>query len=425
MDKHFVLISKGGIKEFPGNKPVYIGETEGSDIRIANHSEYEDEIVAKIEPNGYGNGWHLVSIPPHIQISVNGIPVHRVVYLEDGDVIETLGERWKFSVREGTKEGVTVYHVKRTGFALWMVCIAIIVLGAVVGGLVYSSQRDNISGSMRKEIEASLYTTRVDSLQLVRGDSIVESYAYASEPIGTAFLTTDSLIVTARHCINPWLNTVLPADYGKIDQISDWPVQKALFAETSNQLEGTNDWRIIAYLTLTDEEGREIMMTSDDFRINTEFDDIVELGTYDNPLYWRSIAHRYTRRDMMLGDVAAARTDMAGTIPLADESEIRTLLAESGVKLTFFGHPEAGVTGNRLECKTDELRLPLSELPELPGRVFLLAHEGALAPGFSGGPVIVRDGMGFKAVGVVSVTDDRNGYRSYSVPTSEITLLQK
>lgn len=76
-----------------------------------------------------------------------------------------------------------------------------------------------------------------------------------------------------------------------------------------------------------------------------------------------------------------------------------------------------------LDFKSDELRLPMEEMAECPWRIFMIAHEGGLTPGFSGGPVIVRNGSGFKAVGVVSVVDAQNSNRSYSVPISELELI--
>lgn len=424
MEKHFSLTGKNSVFRFPADRTVLIGEVEGCDVKLPNYSEYEDSIVAKIVRNRDGEGWHLVRTDHDADLKVNGSTVNRVVYLQDGDLIDAGGHHFKFRIEEGEKKEPSVYNIGTSGRALWLVGSLVIILAVLFGGYVYFEKSATLTDSQKTEIENSLLTTRVDSLQLLHGDSIVDNYVYASGPVGTAFLTRDSLIVTARHCIEPWLNTVLPEDYGTLPSVTDWPVAAALKAETANQLSGAEDWKIVSYITLTDEEGNSFTLNSEDFRVNRNFDDLIELGSYDAPMYWRSISHRYTRSDMMLGDVAAARFDRGGSIVLANGDDIRRLLDKKGVKLSFFGHPEAAVTGNRLEYKTDELRLKLSELPDLPGRLFLLAHEGALSPGFSGGPVLVRDGMGYKAVGVVSVTDDRNGYRSYSVPTSELETLK-
>ena len=425
MDRHFTITYKGSILSFPGKSTTAIGQTQGCDVRLPNNSQYEDVVFAKISPNKEGDGWHIVKVSTYYPIAVNGNELNRVHYLKDGDNIEVQGQHLRFNIREGEQSAPSITHIHKAGKAVWGIIAAICVILAFVGYQLYDNQRERITDAMKAEITASIFTTRVDSLQLVYRDSVVDTYAYASSPVGTAFLTTDSLIVTARHCIQPWLNMVLPHKYANLPTMTEWPIEKALFAETENQLSGDDEWRIVSFLTLTDEDGNSLGISSDKFNINIDSDDIVELGSYDEPKYWRSISHRYARRDMMLGDIAVAKSDKEGSIAVANKPELQKLLSHRGVKLTFVGHPESSVNGSLLDFKSDELRLPLEEMSESPGRIFMLAHEGGLTPGFSGGPVIVRDGSGFKAVGVVSVVDAQNGNRSYSVPTSEIELIEK
>lgn len=423
MDRHITITYRGNILAFPGNSSVAMGQTPGCEVRLPNHTQYEDVIFAKISPNKGSEGWHLVKTSRYYPIAVNGNELNRVHYLQDGDSIEIQGLHLRFNIKEGEQTAPSVMHIHRTGKAVWGIITAILAILAIVGYQLYDNQRELISDTMKAEIASSIFTTRVDSLQLIYRDSIVDTYIYASSPVGTAFLTTDSTIVTARHCIQPWLNMVLPHEYANLPQMSEWPIEKALFVETENQLSGENNWSIVSFMTLTDEDGNAESMSSDKFVMNHDSDDIVELGSYDEPKYWRSISHRYNRRDMMLGDIAVAKANKAGNITVANKSELQKLLNNRGVKLTFAGHPESSVNGSLLDFKSDELRLPLEEMPECHDRIFMIAHEGGLTPGFSGGPVIVRDGSGFKAVGVVSVVDERNDNRSYSVPTSEIELL--
>lgn len=425
MDRHFTITYKGSILSFPGKSTAVIGQTQGCDVHLPNNSQYEDVVFAKISPNKESDGWHIVKVSTFYPIVINGNELNRVHYLKEGDNIEIQGQNLRFNIKEGEQSAPSITHIHKTGKAIWGIIVAICVILAFVGYHLYDNQRERITDTMSAEIMASIFTTRVDSLQLVYRDSVVDRYSYASSPVGTAFLTTDSLIVTARHCIQPWLNMVLPHEYANIPDMTEWPIEKALFAETENQLSGEDDWRIVSFITLTDEDGNSQSLSSDDFRMYLDADDIVELGSYAEPKYWRSISHRYSRRDMMLGDIAMAKSDKAGNIAVANKSDLQRLLNHRGAKLTFVGHPESSVNGSLLDLKSDELRLPLEEMAECPGRIFMIAHEGGLTPGFSGGPVIIRDGSGFKAVGVVSVVDAQNGNRSYSVPTSEIELITK
>lgn len=420
MDKHYTITWRKGLYTAGSNRVTVIGQPDGCDLKIINHTQYEDVVFAKIVPNRDGSGWHLVKVSPYFPILVNGVEMNRVHFLQDGDHIECPNGAFRFNIHDGEKVVPSVTHIHKNGKILWWLMAAVVVIAVIVGYRIYDSQRDNLTDTMRLQIESSLFSTRVDSLQLVSGDSIIDSYSYASGPVGTAFLTADSLLVTARHCIQPWLNQVLPAEYSKIPEISDWPIAKALFAETFNQLNDTLRYQIVSYLTLTDESGKSFPISSREFSINYDNDDIVELGNYRASKYWRSISHRYNRRDMMLDDVAVAKFASAGFIPLASSEDIRRLLAQRNVKLHFFGHPEAAVTGNSIDYKSDNLRV---DLTEENGHISILAHEGGLTPGFSGAPVIVRDGIGYKAVGIASVIDEKNQNRSYSVPTSEVEFL--
>lgn len=424
MDRHYTITNRKGIFSAGTDRTTTIGQADGCDIKIVNHTRYADEIFARIVPNREKDGWHLVKVTKHWPILINGVEMNRVHYLADGDVLDFPNANCRFDIHEGREENSSVIHIHNNGKLIWGLAAAIAVLALIVGYRIYDTGRESISANMQEEIEASLFTTRVDSLLLLKGDSVTDRYSYASPPTGTAFLTTDSLIVTARHCLQPWLNHVKPHEYAQIPAINEWPVAKALFAETENQLSDSVEYRIVSYLTLTDENGDSFQLNSDQFAINTDFDDIVELGDYKRTQYWRSISHRYHSQEMMLGDIAAARHDRAGNIPLAEAADLQRILSHKGAKLFFFGHPESGVNGNQLDRATDELRLPLKPLDNDSTRVYMLSHEGALTPGFSGGPVIVRDGLGFKAVGVISVIDEKNGQRSYSVPTSEIKTLK-
>lgn len=424
MDKHFVISYGDRRLSFPGNSPVHIGQTEGCDVRLPNTSQYIDVAFAKIAANRNSEGWHLVRLTDYYPIMVGGVDLNRVHYLKDGDVIEVTGQTLRFNVLDGVQEAPAVTHIHKGGGTIWAVVAVILIALGLISYHIYDDGKEKLTGGMIAEIETSMFTTRVDSLYLMCGDSIADRYIYMSSPVGTAFLTTDSLIVTARHCLQPWLNMVLPLEYATIPERSEWPLASALKAETENQLSGDDKWRVISFVTLTDNSGNQMSLSSEDFKINTEFDDIVELDSNDYTQFWRSITHRHSRISMMLGDIAMAHCKLPGKIELASRSDILRLLARQGAELYFFGHPATSVLGNKPDRRIDELRTPLQLLDEDSTHISILAHDGSLTRGFSGGPVIVRDGHGFKAVGVISVYDESNKTRSYSVPTSEVEYIK-
>lgn len=421
MDKHFILKGKHDIFTFPGNDTVYIGETNGCDLKIPNNTEYEDEIIAKIVPTKGGDGWHIVRLTPYISIFINGSYIGRVAYLDDGDRIDIGDNSFRFHVREGSQSTITVNHLHHNKKAIWSVVAALIVIICMGVLLNLHLSKEKINGQMQREIYSSLYKLRVDSIHLMHGDTIKDSFMYIQAPVGTAFLTTDSLWVTARHCIQPWLNT----DSVNYDDNSytNWPKRNAMFVETEYQMNGDDTWELISFITLTNiDSNREITLRSDDFHINRELDDIIESGDFDNPTFWRSIAHGSNRNGMMLGDIAVAKADTAGYIPLASRDELTRLEQEK--KLYFYGFPMTDTEGSKPAKREDELVSKILPLAEDSTHLFLLSHYGNLSKGFSGGPVITRDGMKYKAVGVISVIDAENKYQSYSVPTSETEFIK-
>jgi hypothetical protein len=243
---------------------------------------------------------------------------------------------------------------------------------------------------------------------------------------GTAFITDDSLLVTARHCVEPWLNVdSIPADSSKIESL---PVKWALMAETRNQEEiDSIEWMVVSRLSVVipDSTGSFIIekFSSTDFNIEKSRDHVIEYGDFDHLYFWRSIAALPRRTDMMLDDFAFLRlpahlaSHAEGAIHLASKEEILQL--EKRKPVTILGFPESGVGAADFESSTDELRhLPTQDSLGFPDGV--LHHNGEIAHGYSGGPVLVRNGNECYAVGIISVHDRLNKNRTLSVPVSEV-----
>lgn len=417
-----------------------IGQTEACEARLLNQSPYEDVVFAVIEPNADGQGWRLIRISPYYELRVNGTPVTLVHYLHHGDRISMEGQRQEllFQVRHDHLYNQRAGAVAMTRpvsrkLIVALVLLPLLLFGGLLAWQIASVRNDSLTDEMIADARTSIYKLRVDSIQLhhlsAEGDSLVGTFCYDDEVghgiVGTAFLTTDSLLVTARHCIEPWLNDPEILTLDDYSQLKSQPTRWALEAETYNQLadDGT-EMRLVTYCSLYQQD--EVVtalgtVCSSDFQVNRDRDELIELGDFEHDYYWRSVAQRHQRRDMMLGDMAFLPYGKPGTIRLADSQNIGAL-TKRGKHLLFMGYPESQKIS--FETEDDRVRQPLafSDEDHLPSED--IAHNGDIGHGFSGGPVLVRDGGDFYAVGIVSVTDGTNDKRRYSVPVTEIERMR-
>lgn len=407
-----------------------IGQVASCDIRLDNPSQYEDAILAIIKKRPDEKGWKLIRTSPfkEHEVRVNGAPIDYVHFLSDGDRIAFEGQRQEltFNIREDdfyTSRGIMTIQ-KASGNRpqlLWMAALTL-VLGII--GVRYLYTRP-LTDAMIEEAKHSVFQIKVDSIQLVSfedGDTIVHGSCGQSNT-GIAFLTTDSLLITARHCIEPWLNI---ADNLPMDTVnSPLPVKWALKSVTHEILGDSIKWKVISYCSvyqLAPEKKLTYMVKSTDFHVNASRDQIVEYGDYKHQYFWRSISVRPRRTDMMLGDIAYLPVDTKGDIRLASKNEMQKICSISDQPITILGCPEGDVDQDKIESSDDKLRKMPSFVGNYPQTV--IAHNGSITSGFSGGPVLTKYGFRWYAIGVVSVTDKKNNNRCYSVPVTEIEKMK-
>ena len=428
---------------------VTIGYGEGNDIAFANDTPYEDRTLAVIRCNADLDGddsaapsWRIVSLCSGELPEVNGLEVPIVASLSDGDRISFGNGRHALRFSAGSC-GVNVAsgRVASIGrpmgvrIALWASIPTLVLVAAllIVGWAARSKTRDeSLTAEQVKDIRASVLQLNVDSIKLLRivgtDTTVVESMAAGGEGnhpiVGTAFVTTDGQLVTARHCIEPWLNdpeVLHLTDPTRLKQPSSlW----ALRAETYNQLHALSPdtlYLMASVCSLWRYQGEQAVwvksLQSTAFRYDASHDDIVDLGDYSHEYYWRSLTRRHQRTDMMRGDVAVTPWHEKGSVALASPKELAATLAHPGTRLTFFGYPD--YADLRLENTSDELRRPLRRADDDSTAYDMLCHNGDLRHGYSGGPVMARRGAKAVCVGVISVTDTRGNERIYSVPASE------
>ena len=427
-----------------GADTIHIGQTADCEWHFDNATNYIDEVYAAIRPGKISGEWMLVPTSEYIGVSVNGTKVDLIHYLRDGDVIAFDGERQelRFNVHHDGRYSAdigTIYipAALSTG-TKWL--IGFIVAAVVVClwfGVVIPAMHDKVVNDKLRDLNMSVYQIAVDSVYYVatittadgtQHDSMLGSYSYNLDGggmiSGTAFVADGSLLITARHCIEPWLNDTTINRATCPGDLPEGPVRWAFEAETVNQLSGNMDsLRLISQCILSiGETGSKCdTLMSSDFNVNKERDDIVPKGNFKEHCYWRSIVKRHGKKTQALDDVAwiaiEDETLTGSDLHIADTIYMSAKL-KMGQKLYFLGYP------NYNEKKSFDYQEGTLK-KDYKGNE-LLWHDGDIVHGYSGGPVVIIETdkvMGtLKAVvvGVISIADSKGLSRSYSVPITEI-----
>lgn len=428
---------KAGEKVAAAADTVRIGQEEDCDVCFDNRTDFADELFAVVRPCRNTDGWQLVPCSPYVRTMVNGTAVRLVHYLEDGDRIrfEGIQQELLFSLHSDGKynagAGTTVIEAPLSRKFLVAVVAAFVLLSGLLGFYVHEqSSVGERRAALLDSVKQSVMQISVDSVYYLErtsaGTRVVGTYSYAAAEgnniSGTAFLTEDSLLVTARHCVEPWLNDISVMNTNRKKDLKCLPTRWALEAETYNQThDGDTAYLVISVCALYGGENATEYLgsyKSNEFRCDSTRDNIIEKGDFYNVYYWRSILRGHNRDDMMLGDVASLKTNKAGRIALARKEDMERMLKRKQ-RLDFIGYPSYGERG--MEFINGEVQLPYHS-----DEGKLIAHNGRLTHGYSGGPALVvktgkmMGGGKVYAVGVVSVTDEGGGDRTYSVPITEI-----
>ena len=419
---------------------LMIGQTEYCHLRIPNDTQYEDAELALVRKSTTAEGWILLSLSPYAEhdVTVNGNIISTLYPLKDGDVIGFVGQRQELRFRIHTDNQYKSSEIMIIESRLSLRMIGMLLLFPILITVVAIEWLGNhgklgqLTADMVEDIRASVYQLKVDSIQYlsIKGTDTVVIDCCETDIAETAFFTIDSLLVTARHSIEPWLNV---NERFLVDSSRTAPLyaQWALMAETHNQYEeDSSKQQLISYCTLfrCDTVVTRVYSTrSSDFFMDKSRDVVLEIGDYDNLRFWRSISSRPRRIDMMMGDIAFQKIQVGtisghtGTIRLAGEKQFKELWQLNNYPLSFWGFPKSEhVGGKQVEMAEGHLAkrflISSDNQPLCP-----LYHDRKLSQGFSGGPVMVRLSDGCYAVSVVSVTDKNNSERTYSIPVTEIT----
>jgi hypothetical protein len=413
-----------------GNSYIYgrkedlvIGQSDCCDVRISDVSSYDSDILAYIVADDGGTSWRLIRSDESVRILVNGESLHLVHYLNIGDRL-VFGEDktvYRFAGAEPLKRAEDgISGLKK--MTMLSVAAAVLLAAVLSVGLhLRIDPDDEIRRSEVRRYESSLFKIAVKEViyqqvsltdQGLVCDTIGRIALDMSVPSGTCFLCTDGKLVTARHCIEPWIVADEPASlYDSYDSDDNLLTVWAADAETYNVLHGKDPEKTYKRLVSVCEVSRDGVVlgtvSSDTCFFNIRNDVVRNLRGVRNPLYWRELGHIRSRSS--LGDIAYFQTMHKGSISLAEESYVDSL--EAGTPAAHLGYP-LGRSESSFERSLLTLRRQKDRCLEF--------KDTDVAKGYSGGPVMVRHNRKLYAVGVLSRVFDQNQRSCVCVPSSEI-----
>ena len=423
------------------NKVLHIGETVDCGIRFES-GEYEPERYASIIENEDGKSWRLIQRSQYIKTKIAGSGDFGYVHqLQDGDVITFEGQDMELEFHthyDGSygKEGFVIEHMvveqPQSKMPLVLGSIATMLILGLLGIVLYTYGTKDIRYEDIKDFEKSVYLIRVDSVQWIavsKGDTTqIEPTAIMEgcAPVGTAFLTKDGKLITARHCIEYWISEDIE-DMPKTRELND--VKKwAVLSETFNYLkeedvDSVQMLRVFFSIHTPGDNGRQVFSfksTDPCVHINRSRDGRLEFGDYDNIYYWRSIQPSPYDLERELGDIVCIDVDTTGTIELADTTMIAELNQSSSIGILGLPGNLANRTvkhalGHIMENRNDSTVTPNPDIQ----------FDANIIHGFSGGPVFIKANNRLVVAGVVSKIDTENGIYKKAVPVTEIDYMLK
>jgi len=399
-----------------------IGDTSDCDVQF-DAGEFEPECYAAIVRNDDGQSWRIIRRSPYVAVTLVGKgDIGYGQQLCDGDIIQFEGQ--PMSLRFGIHHD-DLFDAQPGDRHSWRwVAVAATAFAALSLLPLFFNHR-SISEEDVIALEESIYSVRVDSVQqllLTAGDErVIKSRVLTEDaPVGTAFLTTDSLLVTARHCVEYWLATDLDLTCHVADLAADDVVRWAIETETFNQThdDGCDSAMVLrVHFSVYDFLGEKkfsFASTDPHVHIRRANDGVFALADFSQEYYWRSIRPYFSDTKMTLDDVVwIDGLHEAGQVQLANQDDLRQL--GRGTTVMICGYPLTGLADRQMMSAAGRIvRQPQIETENI-------FFESNINHGYSGGPVmaLVKDKV--VAVGLVSRVDSvSSGLYKWAVPVSEI-----
>ena len=418
-----------------------IGEYSDCPIRYEASDGYEPEYYATIIKNEDGEGWRIVKRSQFIDVEIAGNGGFGYVHqLKDGDIIGFGDGRMSLQFnlhQEGDYSDVGIKIIHQTNYRLLYAIVALVcVVGAGVGYLLYDRWNQTDLHQDVKAYGSSVFLITADSVQLVKlydgkeeQVGVTKDLAYAGErEVGTAFLTTDGKLITARHCIEFWLNRKINGITNVAgldeDDIVKWAIEVSTYMSCHDEQNDTV-MALKTYCSVYQPDSLDSPLFAfhslePRVHINYAHDKFDPIPDYSGNYYWRTIIPKGNKREAELGDIAYIDVEEKGTIELADSTQLSSI--SEGTAIVFLGFPQNGIGDRRLMYEDGNITREVTE-GVIDQNLYV---KGEINPGFSGGPVMARINNKIVAIGVTSRVDSiSNGVYKWVVPVSEIEEMRR
>lgn len=404
---------------------INIGETADCDVRF--EADYMPlEYYAAIIRNEDGESWRIVKRSQHVDITITGKgTIGYACQLMDGDIIHfgdstmTLCFHTHFDSRYD-QEGEPAKIWPWAALAAVCACAFLAVM------FFHGKEEKEICEEDVLPLQESVCLIKVDSVKQVlfiheQEDSIVRSKVLMGDaPTGTAFLTTDGLLVTARHCVEYWLgrniDLTMKVESLPDDDIARWAIETESFNQRCS-LDTDSAMCMKVWFSIYDVGGKKLYAfssTDPSVHVNREKDGLFQMADFDNDYYWRSIRPYFKNRRMSMGDILWI-DGMAGKgkVTMATAKDMATV--KTGTKLMICGYPMTETGDKRMIPAAGSIK----SNPDVEAEN--LFFESNINHGYSGGPVLMKSGKDIVAIGVVSCVDSiSSGLFKWAVPVTEI-----
>lgn len=418
-----------------GNKPLSVGQTFACEVQLPESELYEPQVYATILKHEGDAEWYIVCRTDCHRVLVNGATVAVAQILKNGDILNfddgIVSTKLKFEIFDDGEynPGRGVVYKKNKSNRLYFV-VAFFIAFAAFGLAAYSvlmSRQVELRYMDLKQLNQSVYQVTTDSVYLLSDGVVIDSLELKEVAAGTAFLAKDSgniYFVTARHCIEPWINDD-EWDGVSRDSLMSPEVKMATWAETNNAMAGYERYTLRSHLVIS--KGLErYNYYSTDFLMNKTRDMVLKLGSDNEVIYYRSIIPIAHRRDMELGDFAyiklTSQIKPLDEVPLsmANWHEIVSFTNSKNQDIAVLGYP---LNDNDADGMTvvygNHTGMAYSDSIDAP--TGCLQMSAPINRGNSGGPVVAFIGHDLKVIGIVSKSDERaNQGMFWAVPTAEV-----